>query len=273
MSATRRLLSIAVLGAALLAGHAALAQPEAGGEAKPEHGFAPPSDETPPTGETGATGATAGAAHGGHIDPSRHFNFADMSWKGKDELDGKFGDGVMVDQHTGTVVREEEPKSAPFIFMVLNFVLLLVLLAWKGGPVASKLAAERHDQIKSALDESAKLRKQAADRLAEYESRLKEADAEIKKMVEGIRIDAEADKKRILEAAEKQAAQMKRDAELRIAAEIDLARTALTREVTAAATAATEQLLRDKVTPGDQQQLVAGFISDLQGGKPSREVR
>jgi F0F1-type ATP synthase membrane subunit b/b' len=48
-------------------------------------------------------------------------------------------------------------------------------------------------------------------------------------------------------------------------AENEPARAALTREVTAAATAATEKILRDKVTAGDQQKLVASFIADIQG--------
>lgn len=203
-------------------------------------------------------------------DPTRHFNFFGFQaghlfdYLGKDEYGGKFGDGKMEDPQTGRVVHEEEPASPPFIFMLLNFALLLGLLAWKGWPVAQKVAEERHDLIKTALDEAAKLRKQAADKLAEYEARLQDADAEIKKLVDGMRVDAENDKKRILAAAEAQAAQMKRDAELRIAAEIELARAQLTREVTAAAASATEQLLREKMTAGDQQTLVGAFITDVQ---------
>ena len=84
--------------------------------------------------------------------------------------------------------------------------------------------SERHDTIKTALDEAAKLREQAADKLAEYEARIKDVDVEIKKLVEGIRADAEADKARILDNAAKQAAQLKKEAEQRIAAEIELAR-------------------------------------------------
>jgi F0F1-type ATP synthase membrane subunit b/b' len=58
---------------------------------------------------------------------------------------------------------------------------------------------------------------------------------------------------------------MKKEAEARIAAEIEMARTQLTREVTIAATKATEELLRKKMVPGDQQKLVSTFISDLGG--------
>lgn len=212
-----------------------------------------------------------------HNDGS-HFNFLGSPGEhyGKDATGEKFGDGEMHDHEGRLIVDEhghkvEHEMSAPFIFMLLNFVLLLIILARYGKPVIEKLAADRHDQIKTALDEAAKLRQQAKDKLEEYAGRLAKADAEIKSMVEGMRADAEADKKRILEATEKQAAQMKRDADQRIAAEIELARAALTREVTNAAVAAAEQLLRTNVTPQDQSQIVGTFIAGVQAaGKEAR---
>ncbi len=282
----------------------AVAQPEqadGAGSGMPEHGFAPPSDETPPLPQDNTTGDKAGVdehtgvgggananAIGEHDtkaaahDPSKHFNFFDFGWRSKDEYGGKFGDGQMVDPHTGHVVLDshtgapakEEPMSAPFVFMVLNFLVLFAILAWKGGPIARKTAEERSDQIKNALDEAAKLRAEAESKLAELEGKLKSADAEIKAMVDGIRRDAEADKARILENAEKLAAQMKRDADSRIAAEIEAARASLTREVTDAATTATEKILREKLQSSDQSKLVSTFIADLgsatKGGSDAR---
>lgn len=212
-------------------------------------------------------------------DPTAHFNYFNFSYRGKDELGGPFGDGKMVDPHTGKVVMdehgnqaEEEPMSPPFVLMLVNFGLLLLILGKYGGAAARKLAEERHDQIKSALDEAAKLRDQAAGKLAEYETRIKDVDSEVKKLVDGIRADAEADKQRILAAAATQAEQMKKDAELRIAAEIELARAQLTREVAAAAAGATEKLLKEKLTADDQNKLVGTFITNVQadGRKEAR---
>ena len=202
-----------------------------------------------------------------HHDPSEDFRFfgPPFGHASKDVKGGKYGDGVMTDHEGNAVSGEEEPMSAPFIYMVLNFALLLFILMKFGGPAAKKSAADRHDQIKNALDEAAKLREQAAKKLGELETRVKDADAEIKKLVDGLRADAEADKARILANAERQAAQMKKEAEARINAEIELARAQLTREVTVAATKATEELLKKKMVPGDQQKLVSTFISDLGG--------
>ncbi len=219
------------------------------------------------------------AEHHHDHDTTKNFNYLGSPGEhyGKDVMGGKYGDGKMNDGHGGVMLDEhgkpyEEEMSAPFIFMVLNFILLLILLSWKAKPAIEKLAADRHDQIKTALDEAAKLRKQAADRLDEYQSKLAKADAEIKSMIEGMRADAEADKKRILEAADRQAAQMQKEADLRIAAEIQLARTVLTREVTYAATAAAEKILKEKMTPSDQQQVINAFITGVQAAA-QKDVR
>lgn len=286
MSALRSLRSLipgcAVLAVALVAAPAFAQTAERPGNPEAERAAAGAAGDSARASEPGSEHHTGGpsAADEEEVDPSKHFNFFGLEpghlfdYRGKDEYGGSFGDGKMVDRTTGQEIHEEEPASPPFVFVLFNFAILLGLVIWKGWPLAQKVALERHDLIKTALDEAARLRAQAADKLAEYEARLKAADAQIKDLVEGIRTDAEHESKRLLAAAEAQVAQMKRDAELRIAAEIELARAQLTREVTAAASAATEKLLRDKLTAGDQQQLVSGFIADVQtagtGGRAGR---
>lgn len=200
------------------------------------------------------------------VDPTTHFNFFSIHFNGKDEYGGVFGDGKETDQ-AGRTYTEEEPMSAPFILALLNFAILLVLIAKYGAPLARKTAQERHDLIKTALDDAAKLRAQAEAKLADYDKRIQNVDTEIKALVDGIRADADADKARILAQAEAQSQQMKRDAEIRIAAEILLARATLTREITVAATKATETLVQQKLTPTDQDQLVGQFITDMAANK------
>lgn len=222
-------------------------------------------------GQHAAGGEHAAGGHEAHahpaIDASKYINWFGFDYGSKDIYGGPLGDGKMsaVDVNGKEVtLPEEEKMSPPFIFMLINFGLLLIILAKFAAPAGKKLAEERHDLIKNALDEAAKLRKQAQEKLTEYETRLKDADSEIKKLVEGLRTDAEADKQRILAQAAAQAALLKKDAELRIAAEIAMARAQLTKEVTAAATAATEKLLRDHANADDQAKLVATFIADVQ---------
>jgi F-type H+-transporting ATPase subunit b len=228
-----------------------------------------PPEDPPPVNvgddrHTLAEGAEGNAAEHGHADPTRTFNFFKLHY-GKDQYGGKVGDGVQ-----GPHDEPEEPMSGPFAFMLINFGLLLVLLGKFGGPAARKMAETRSDEIKSALDEAARLRKAAADKLDEYTARLAAAQGEMATMLTNMRADAEAEKQRIMASAEQQAALSKRDAELRIAAEIERARIELAREVSLAAAGVAERLLRERTTAADQAAMVDTFIKDVESAARGR---
>jgi F-type H+-transporting ATPase subunit b len=197
-------------------------------------------------------------------DPTRGFNFTDLHYTGS-----PLGGPPAVKNAEG----EDEGIPAPFLYLVGNFVLLLAILAWKGAPMARQSAEKRHTEIKKALDEAASLRAQAKAKLDEYDKKLAAAEKEITAMVDGMRADAEADKKRIIAAAEAQAAALKKDADERISAEILRARTLLTREVANAAAAAAETLIREKANAGDQSKLVETFIADVAKSSPVAKER
>jgi F-type H+-transporting ATPase subunit b len=221
-----------------------------------------------PHGEGGGEGHEAAEAHhgddhGAHADPSKSFNwykhlapFGSSSYKNRD-------------QHGGTLEPGEEPMSVPFILVLINFAIVLFIIGWKVGPMAGQMAAKRSDEIKNALDEAARLRAQAKEKLVEYDRKLRAAETEIDQMLKEMRADAESEKQRIIAAAEAQAVALKKDAEERIAAEIDRARVALQREVTAAAGAIAEKVLRDKTTAADQSKLVDSFVSEISTGARS----
>lgn len=201
----------------------------------------------------GSHGGGHGGGHGdGHAaDPSAHFNWFDIGYKGKDASGGTLEEG-------------EEEMSPPFAFMLLNFGVVVFILLWKARPALLGYTARRHDTIKAALEEAGKLREAARAKLDEYTAQIEKAEKDIEAMVAEIRKGAEAEKERILADAEAEAEAMKRDAERRIAAEIDRARAALEREVVAAAAAVAERLIREHASQDDQTQLVNGFIQDVQ---------
>jgi F-type H+-transporting ATPase subunit b len=216
-----------------------------------------------------------GGGHGHHEDPSKYFNFwggigpnvISMPFKHQDVKGGPLGDGKQGDE-TLAAGEAEKPMNAPFGLLVLNFgILLLILWKW-GAPVARSTAETRSDQIKTALDEAARLRDQAKAKLDEYSSKLKAAEDEITAMVAAMRKDAESEKQRVIANAEIQAKALERDAQERISAEIQRARLALQREVAVAATTAAEQILRERATPADQNNLVDRFISEI-GSSPA----
>ncbi len=262
-----KLIARVVLAAGLLMPALALAQNGADGDIaaiKPRVPDEPrmPTPERPDGAEAGGEhGAEAGEAH---HDPSKTFNFFSLHY-GKDQYGGKFGDGVQ-----GPHGEPEEPMSGPFLFMLINFGILLVLIGKYGSPVARQMAESRSDTIKSALDEAAKLRQAAADKLDEYSAKLTAAEAEMATMLTNMRADAESERARIIAAAEEQAIAVKKDADLRIAAEIERARFELAREVAIAAAAAAEKLVREKATGADHAALVDTFIKDVESAARGR---
>jgi F-type H+-transporting ATPase subunit b len=208
-------------------------------------------------GEHGAAAVEHGAAVGeggehehGHGNPTDHFNYTDFGYKSKDIAGGTLEPG-------------EEPMSTPFVGMLINFGLLLLLLAWKVRPAAREFAGARHEEIKSALEEAAKLRAEAQAKVDEYTLKVQAAEAEVDKLIKDIRADAESERARIIAAAEAQARALQKDADSRIAAEIERARLALEREVVNAATQVAEKILREKTTAADQTKIVDGFLADL----------
>lgn len=192
-----------------------------------------------------------GAHGGGHGDPTAHYNWTDIGYASKDAEGGPLDKG-------------DAPMSPPFVLMLVNFGIVLALFGWLVMPRLNRFLGSRHQTIKEALEESARLREEARAKLDEYTTRVKDAEREMEQMIADMRTDAEAEKQRILADAEAQAAALKRDAEDRIAAEIERARARLEREVVAVAAAVAEKLIREKATGDDQVELVDTFIGDVQ---------
>ncbi len=169
------------------------------------------------------------------------------------------------DTHGGTYepAKGDEKMSPAFIWMVVNFGLMLFILGWKVVPILRNYAGNRHDNIQGSLDEAQRLHAEAKQMLAEYADKIKDVDKEVDELITGIRSDAEAERKRIIADAEKYAAAMKKDAEDRIANELQTARAELEREVIAVAIAAAEKILSEKTTPMDHKALIDTFIIDV----------
>ncbi|ACY18541.1 ATP synthase F0 subunit B [Haliangium ochraceum] len=194
---------------------------------------------------------------GGHVedthhgDPTAHWNLWDIGYASKNVYGEPLEKG-------------DEPMSPPFALMIFNFALVVAILMWKPRHAIKKYTAKRHDEIKAALAEAGRLRDEARAKLDEYTAQIDQAEKDIDTMVSDIRKTADAEKQRILEEAEAQAEAMKRDADQRISAELERARTELEREVVNAAIAVATRLLREHTSKSDQTQLVDTFINDVQ---------
>jgi F-type H+-transporting ATPase subunit b len=217
-----------------------------------------------PASATGDHSADSHAEAGGHGEghhAAPHaptVNWTDLGFADKDEAGG-------------TLDKGDTPMAPPLLFALLNFGVFAGILYWKAGPALSKYLANRHESIKNALEEAAKLQEEAKDKLKEYSARIADADAEVNTLIEQIRKDAEEERTKLVSDAERQAERMKKDAEARIESEFLAARRELEREVVAKAVEVAEKILSEKASAGDQAKLFTNYISDLKKSQSPTE--
>ena len=206
--------------------------------------YAQPSDDSPTTqrrrgrpadGRRRAPSTSEAEATGSDRSTSTSFNCP--TTRGKDEYGGKFGDGKMIDEthgrhdETGKRRRGADVASLHLHAPQLRHLARHPREVRRARP-ARKVAAERHDQIKTALDEAAKLREQAQTSSPSTRRASRTPTPRSRRWSTASAPTPRPTRSASSRPPRRQAAQMKRDAELRIAAEIELARAQLTREVT-----------------------------------------
>ncbi len=234
-------LLIAAPAAVLAAGSPARSGEQAAGSVDTEH---------PP-------GAHDEPAHG--LPPINWFEWH----KGKDAYGGKFD--LKENPH-------DEPMAPGLVFALANFAIFAFVLLRYAGPAVRKYTRERHETIRDALEEGARLREQARTKLAEYTERIAGVEAEVDKLIADIRATAEAERQQILAQAQVQAAALRAEAEQRIAADIEQAKRELHREVLLRALELAEKIVREKAGAADQKAQFKAFLGDLDesAGKEAR---
>ncbi len=226
------------------------------------------------TGEHGSAGAHGDHAHGDHA----HGDDAHGDDAHGDDAHGGGAHHVPTGAPTinwtdlgysdkniaGEVLEKgDTPMAPPLLFALFNFAVFAGILYWKAGPSLSKYLANRHESIKNALEEGAKLQEEAKEKLKEYSARIADADAEVNALIEQIKKDAEAERSKLIEDAQRQAKRMREDAEARIESEFLAARRELEREVVAKAVEVATTLLSEKSSSADQGNLFSAYIADL----------
>ena len=79
----------------------------------------------------------------------------------------------------------------PEFWVAVGFVLVIVLLVWKGVPgMVGKMLDQRAAVISAELEEAKRLRAEAAALLADYQKRAKGAEAEARSIIEAATAEA-----------------------------------------------------------------------------------
>ncbi len=149
------------------------------------------------------------------------------------------------------------------ILKFFNFFVLVGLLIYFVGKPFKAYLAKRHNTVKTQLEETEKVLKDAQAIRAQYQERLDKLDGEIEVFKKQTMQEAEAEKKKIIEEAHAFAERIRQQA--RITAEQenkDMARR-IKEEISHLTMEKAEQLVTQKITQSDHDKLVEEFIVKL----------
>ena len=182
------------------------------------------------------------------------------------------GEGHTTAEGHGAAAGHGEGHAAPSLdikrlgFQLLNFAVLVFLLVKFGGPAVNRALDARHNQIKADLASAAEARAAAQARFEQQEKRLAALENEIAAITASIKQEAEAEKARLIAAAEDRARRIQDESAFIIEQQIKQAEEDLRREVAAAAVALAEKIVRSQLGANDQQRLIDTFVGDVASG-------
>jgi F-type H+-transporting ATPase subunit b len=177
---------------------------------------------------------------------------------------------VLLAAGVAAAAEEGKESSVPYygdlgqtIATVLIFIALLVILgryAWT--PIVTQLK-KREDDIARTIDEAQKRQKEAEELLASYKAQLASAEAEARALIADARKDAAEAREQLLAAAREESHRINEQTR----SEVGQAKQAALRDIydTAAdlAVNVAGQVLRKKLTPQDQQELLRQSLEEV----------
>jgi F-type H+-transporting ATPase subunit b len=147
--------------------------------------------------------------------------------------------------------------------VVVNTVILFWLLVrFTRRPVADALK-KRKGSIMQGMEDAARMKKDAAERLGDYEAKLDHIDQEIERVKREMREAGETERVRILAEAKERRGRMERDAQLLIEQEIKAARQIILRETVQSAVKSASERLQREVSAADHQRLADEYLAGL----------
>ncbi|MEM9460542.1 MAG: F0F1 ATP synthase subunit B [Myxococcota bacterium] len=149
------------------------------------------------------------------------------------------------------------------LWTIINFAVLLWILNKLLFQPLIKRTRDKHDTVKSEIDKATAARTEAEGLLTEYKGRLERLDDEIEELMADAKKKAQADRTRIIEAAEREAEQIKAAAKASAEREANARRRQLEAEIVDRAVERAEAIIREKITPADQRSMVDRYVTQL----------
>ena len=146
----------------------------------------------------------------------------------------------------------------------INFLILAaVLVYFLRKPLASFLK-ERSELLRKSIDDAAKARADAAEKLSAIELRTAKLTDEIARLNAKMDAEAEAEGRRLQETAAVEISRIRTQSEFAGEQEVKKAREELRREAALLSARAAEELVRKILSPEDQERLVRENIEKIE---------
>ena len=148
-----------------------------------------------------------------------------------------------------------------FLYRTVAFVIMVAILTkLLRKPIANFLNSRR-DEIQRMLEQLEVKTAEAQKNNSELQTRIAAVEDETRKIVDELIAEGEAERKKIIEAAHRQADYIQQQARISIQQEVQAARDSLKDEVSDLSVAAAEDVLRKNMQTDDQERLVREFMT------------
>ncbi|MGE5189678.1 MAG: hypothetical protein ACM3NF_06445 [Gemmatimonadota bacterium] len=141
-------------------------------------------------------------------------------------------------------------------------ILVAVLVYFLKKPLSSYLR-ERSELLRRSIEDAAKARAEAAEKLSDIQARMARLSGEIEEMNRRMESEAGEEAKRLHEAAQAEIARVREQSRFAAEQEVKKAREELRREAADLSAAAAEEMVRKSVTPDDQERIVRENIDKI----------
>jgi F-type H+-transporting ATPase subunit b len=148
-----------------------------------------------------------------------------------------------------------------FAYRTVAFLILVGLLVKLMRKPISNFLNARRDEIERLLKELETKAAEAQKRNAEFQVRFASLEQETRKIVDELIAEGEAEKKKIIDAANRQAEYIQQQAHIAIQQEVQAARDSLKDEVAELSVSAAEDILKKNIKSKDQDRLVREFMT------------
>ncbi|MFZ5995086.1 MAG: F0F1 ATP synthase subunit B [Thermodesulfobacteriota bacterium] len=149
------------------------------------------------------------------------------------------------------------------VWRTMNFTILAAVLFKVLKKPVSNLLSGRQASIKDNFDELDVKKSEAEKRYAEYERKLSTIEQEAKKVIQEYIEQGEAEKKRIIEDAEKTAESIKRQAQFAVEQEMKRAKLVLSAEAAELSVKLAEDLIKKNLNESDHKKLIDEYIAKV----------